>query len=349
MYLRARYYAPTSGRFLSRDTWGGNYDNPITLNKWLYGNANPVLIIDPNGHFPYNPYNIKPNDFARRNISSTLGKIFYLSDDCPSPQILFQNRRFFSTSVSGLVTFDDDGTRSWQNNEKVVVEQQARDVAGAYARTINAINYLLWRIGDSRLYQVISPKTAFYLVHGGPIRFTRWSAEYWGRTHSKNHITFGDALFTNGTTSTNYLSQYPRLVTHEIGHAFESSMVKALRKLGRTEITESLWWRDYENLEGDETGGFAGERGDWQWSGDEGPYDDQDTADRCDDTDGRGEIFADMFVGWAYNQWARKPGTSRWTTKGQERADFMSDHMPDWIFDMLQVYRWQFLIGKPIE
>lgn len=49
MYLRARYYAPTSGRFLSRDTWGGDANSPMSYNVWLYVYGNPVNQIDPNG------------------------------------------------------------------------------------------------------------------------------------------------------------------------------------------------------------------------------------------------------------------------------------------------------------
>jgi RHS repeat-associated protein len=36
VYLRARHYAPSMGRFLSRDTWAGNDNQPISHNKWIY-------------------------------------------------------------------------------------------------------------------------------------------------------------------------------------------------------------------------------------------------------------------------------------------------------------------------
>ena len=48
-YLRQRYYDPAIGRFTRRDTWEGNRTNPITLNKYLYANGNPVNGIDPSG------------------------------------------------------------------------------------------------------------------------------------------------------------------------------------------------------------------------------------------------------------------------------------------------------------
>ena len=50
-YLRARYYDPGVGRFTSMDTWAGRSRNPISLNKYLYGNANPVSHTDPSGNF----------------------------------------------------------------------------------------------------------------------------------------------------------------------------------------------------------------------------------------------------------------------------------------------------------
>jgi len=50
-YLRARYLDSNVGRFISRDTWGGNYNRPLPLNRWMYGYGNPVNMVDPSGHF----------------------------------------------------------------------------------------------------------------------------------------------------------------------------------------------------------------------------------------------------------------------------------------------------------
>lgn len=46
--LRARYYAPELGRFLSRDKHQGNYENE--LNRYVYVAANPVMWSDPSGY-----------------------------------------------------------------------------------------------------------------------------------------------------------------------------------------------------------------------------------------------------------------------------------------------------------
>ncbi|MBQ0775888.1 MAG: RHS repeat-associated core domain-containing protein, partial [Gammaproteobacteria bacterium] len=49
-YLRARYYSQNSGRFTQQDTWMGRNNDPITLHKYLYANADPANGIDPSGH-----------------------------------------------------------------------------------------------------------------------------------------------------------------------------------------------------------------------------------------------------------------------------------------------------------
>ena len=50
-YLRARYLDVGTGRFVSRDSFEGFLNNPITLHKYLYANANPINFIDPSGKF----------------------------------------------------------------------------------------------------------------------------------------------------------------------------------------------------------------------------------------------------------------------------------------------------------
>ena len=51
-YLRARYYDINTGRFTGRDTYEGSFNNPSSLHKYLYANANPVNFTDPSGYTP---------------------------------------------------------------------------------------------------------------------------------------------------------------------------------------------------------------------------------------------------------------------------------------------------------
>jgi RHS repeat-associated protein len=50
LFLRARYYEPTTGRFTQRDLWGGDYYQPQTLLwNYLYALNDPVNSVDPSG------------------------------------------------------------------------------------------------------------------------------------------------------------------------------------------------------------------------------------------------------------------------------------------------------------
>jgi RHS repeat-associated protein len=52
LYLRARYYAADTGRFISRDIWGGDANMPISYNRWAYGYQNPLRYSDSEGNSP---------------------------------------------------------------------------------------------------------------------------------------------------------------------------------------------------------------------------------------------------------------------------------------------------------
>jgi RHS repeat-associated protein len=49
-YLRARYYKPDTGRFLTMDSYEGSQSDPLSLHKYLYCNADPANLRDPGGH-----------------------------------------------------------------------------------------------------------------------------------------------------------------------------------------------------------------------------------------------------------------------------------------------------------
>ena len=49
-YLRARYYSPGVGRFITRDTYQGSAYDPVSLHRYLYANADPVNRRDPSGY-----------------------------------------------------------------------------------------------------------------------------------------------------------------------------------------------------------------------------------------------------------------------------------------------------------
>jgi RHS repeat-associated protein len=49
-YLRARYYDPFLGRFVSPDAYEGSLNDPMSLHDYQYAHANPVVNVDPSGY-----------------------------------------------------------------------------------------------------------------------------------------------------------------------------------------------------------------------------------------------------------------------------------------------------------
>jgi RHS repeat-associated protein len=70
VYLRARYYEPGTGRFITRDVWEGDHTRPLSLNKWNYVNENPVNRIDPTGHCGFVAFEGDPNDLCWKALHS---------------------------------------------------------------------------------------------------------------------------------------------------------------------------------------------------------------------------------------------------------------------------------------
>jgi RHS repeat-associated protein len=52
LYLRARYYDPSTGQFISKDPFPGFIHDPRSLNKYSYAYNNPINLTDPSGENP---------------------------------------------------------------------------------------------------------------------------------------------------------------------------------------------------------------------------------------------------------------------------------------------------------
>lgn len=76
VYLRARYYNPSDGRFGVEDTYGGNLSNPATLNRYAYVENNPVNKTDPSGYLPTGLSHVNGNGNSSSSSSSLFNTIF---------------------------------------------------------------------------------------------------------------------------------------------------------------------------------------------------------------------------------------------------------------------------------
>lgn len=70
IYLRARYYNSSTGRFISRDSFAGRRSDPLSLNLYTYCRNNPIRYIDPSGHDAVEAAAFKYNNPRPTHINS---------------------------------------------------------------------------------------------------------------------------------------------------------------------------------------------------------------------------------------------------------------------------------------
>jgi RHS repeat-associated protein len=135
-YLRQRYYNQNSGRFTRRDTYEGSLEDPMSLHKYLYGNANPVTYTDPTGLFSAGEAQ------AAADIANTLAGIQWESGQ----------HLIFATINGGDYDAGDFG----------------RDIVFGFAAT-GAFFYLGWKLRQFINLLAATPDTVrVYRVEGTP-------------------------------------------------------------------------------------------------------------------------------------------------------------------------------------
>ncbi len=72
-YLRARWYNPATGRFMTRDPYAGSIWDPASLHRYNYARANPVNYIDPSGRADLTEY-----EFAFVDVLPTIGEVAFV-------------------------------------------------------------------------------------------------------------------------------------------------------------------------------------------------------------------------------------------------------------------------------
>ena len=79
-HLRARDYDPKTGRFISMDEHPGSQSIPLTLNKYLYGNADPVNHVDPSGNMSLGSVSVGVSAMGSMATMANIGRMtFYVA------------------------------------------------------------------------------------------------------------------------------------------------------------------------------------------------------------------------------------------------------------------------------
>jgi RHS repeat-associated protein len=113
LYLRARFYVPSSGRFLTKDTWDGDSLAPLSFNLWNYVQANPINYVDPTGNRSFCPWWWNQWAVDRR---------VDIAEEIVSP-----NSDPMNTYVAAAIAVQCAGWDEWWNNNSGIGPAQITD------------------------------------------------------------------------------------------------------------------------------------------------------------------------------------------------------------------------------
>ncbi len=188
-YLRARYYDQEVGRFTQMDVWIGSSHDPVTLHKYLYANANPVLYSDPSGKFALLHMNLKVGLMMTAQRAVYWGSpIFYLTNRYVQLLPVFANiSTNVKSGISGVYRFVGYSTRHMNLYAGQVFEKILKPVMEGMLRARSQVRLFGgrarpdWIFGnghiiDAKLGQYISWKQFQYFVrfvrkNGGSINY----------------------------------------------------------------------------------------------------------------------------------------------------------------------------------
>ena len=121
--MRARNYNPSTGRFISRDSFAGVLSDPLSLNLYTYCGNNPIFYKDSSGH----SYGTLPDGTKMSINSASDAKRFYQERDKQLTKAKESEVNEKKTDFSGqtISAYDPDtpsminiGTASDQSNNK---------------------------------------------------------------------------------------------------------------------------------------------------------------------------------------------------------------------------------------
>ena len=286
-------YAPGMGRFMARDSWGGDDNQPMSYNAWLYGYANPVRNVDPSGY-------MSCDSFATFNNET-------------------------ETDQGGQTTV----VKQWRDVEESLVCKHMNDIGQAYAKIMNLYRRSV-EMETGHHYPSFSSSRAFAVVHGGAIEVRRMrkpvgDTDYGpGGQWIGGHIEIYD---TAGLTGGSYFERHSRLIVHEMGHAFLGSITGVTAT--DLNFDSSKFLRPWDGShyichhDNDPTRKFcdcastiAGEMP--YFYGYSGVFEDWQFGNYVSLEGGRWrEEIADMYLGWVYNSWGDNQ-------LGRDRSSYMA-------------------------
>ncbi|WP_330373312.1 RHS repeat-associated core domain-containing protein [Lachnoclostridium phytofermentans] len=104
-YLNARYYDSKIARFLTEDTYGGEYNDPLSLNRYTYCANNPIIYVDPSGRIWQKTDKGLNDDAQAKIIALTIAEIHAKTkEEKKELQKQQESIRNSSSSIKGVDT-----------------------------------------------------------------------------------------------------------------------------------------------------------------------------------------------------------------------------------------------------
>jgi RHS repeat-associated protein len=329
IYLRARHYMPSIGRFLTRDTWGGNANSPMSFNKWGYTEGNPINYSDPSGQMRY-PFDLNsyqhmvssPLTTILNNLSTSLRYNIFCYDPFERVRISEPPEAISLGQMASLygVTFNAAEGYKWSTDYMSDVMLGVEAVGKKFARILPG-----------------TAASAFRAVYGSVNFIYDPNCEECNGLGGYTHGYLRANILTIEFASLSSVSAMRRRnnVVHELGHGFnvkvfieaglypKSVLEDTVSSVKANTETYKKWhalFPDFPNRTdlvcdpgvkcyGDDFG-FASVQGNYDWQ--------QNTLGS------ESEEFADMFLGWTFNKWADN-------NKDLARAAWMNYYMPGWV------------------
>jgi RHS repeat-associated protein len=190
IYLRARYYDPEIGRFLSQDPHPGSMLNPQSFNRYAYVENDPINRVDPLGlqpQFPPPPTFYDPNrDLRRFQDLRQERPSFQLFPTPPRPPI------YYEPEPESSEWFRPFATQVREYNGKLSITYPPEKTT-FYDRLSNTGRYYSERIHANPDLQAAVRCAA--LICGGPIRYATKALELNEAFHDLRHGEYRSAAW----------------------------------------------------------------------------------------------------------------------------------------------------------
>ena len=151
-YLQSRYYNPETGRFLTRDTFEGFENEPLSLNKYAYAENKPILYTDPSGHarpqvITYYGRKIITNNKEAKRLSVLLKNIWGKSEMAMRALKSLRRIPYIGWILFGVgeASWLLGTIISWRNKGRGVTLHFANSPRGFYSKAI-----VLFRVSSNR-------------------------------------------------------------------------------------------------------------------------------------------------------------------------------------------------------